>query len=271
MNWWGKMIGGAFGFLLGGPLGAALGAAVGHNFDTEKQRAQRHNDSADPRRAPPRDYSQVETTQTAFFTATFTLMGHLAKADGLITRPEIAVAEQVMQQMKLSAEQRQVAMALFAEGKKPGFDAEAALSQLRSEAHRGRYLLQMFLEIQCAVALADGDLQPIERQVLARWAELLGFDKADYQLILQRLKAGRHQEQASEEQSMASKLAAARKVLGVERTASTEEVKRAYRRLMSQHHPDKLVAKGLPQEMMDLAAKKTAEIKDAYELLKRVR
>lgn len=270
MSWWGKVIGGTFGFLLGGPLGAALGAALGHNFDEDKQRRPQRDHAS--RSAGWQQHAQVEATQTAFFTATFTLMGHLAKADGLVTKQEIAVAEVVMQQMRLDADQKRVAMALFAEGKKSGFDTEAALVQLRTEAHRGRHLLQMFIEIQCAVALADGELHAAERRVLSQCAVSLGFSELEYQNILRRLQAGMHQQQGgARAQSTASKLADAYKVLGVDRDASDDDIKKAYRRLMNQHHPDKLVAKGLPQEMMDMAAKKTMEIKEAYELIKQQR
>ncbi len=261
MSWWGKVIGGTFGFMLGGPLGAALGAALGHNFDQgiSVQRSSSRRVGAD----------NVEAIQSAFFTATFAVMGHMAKADGKVTREEIAIAESIMQQMRLGEAQKQLARALFAQGKQDAFPLEQALQQLRSASHRSRHLLQMFMEIQIATALADGDLHAAERVVLQQCANTLGFNDFEFRLLLQRHQAGSHMHTG--QSSATSKLNDAYKVLGVSKDDSMEDVKKAYRRLLNQHHPDKLVAKGLPQEMMDMAGKKTMEIKEAYELIKKAR
>jgi DnaJ like chaperone protein len=264
MSWWGKIIGGTFGFVLGGPLGAALGAALGHNFDEERgpsrQRAPHVGSTAD-----------IETIQSAFFTATFTVMGHMAKVDGLVSREEIAVAEAVMQQMRLNAEQKKLATALFAQGKQVGFQLDATLQQLRTVSHRSGHLMQMFLEIQIATALADGKLHAAERQVLEHSAEAVGINELEFRRLLERQQASQHGHSGRAQQSSASKLNDAYRVLGVSKDTSMEEIKKAYRRLMNQHHPDKLVAKGLPQEMMELATKKTMEIKEAYELIREAR
>lgn len=260
MSWWGKVLGGTFGFMLGGPLGAILGATLGHNFD-------RGLGNLDSLTGP--GVGDTERVQSAFFTAIFALMGHLAKADGHVNQAEIAVAESVMRQMRLSTRQQQVAMDLFRQGKASNFPASEVLAQLRQECHRRRNLLQMFMEILTATALADGGLHPKERQVLESCAAALGFSAQDFQRILQRLQAGQHMHQQAPDSTAA--LQDAYKLLGVERDASDDEVKKAYRRLMNQHHPDKLVAKGLPQEMMQLAHQKTMEIKAAYELVKKAR
>lgn len=274
MSWWGKLIGGTFGFMLGGPLGAALGAALGHNFDKGLEGMQDNpfggglGGSAGQSRWD--QYERVEKVQSAFFAATFAMMGHLAKADGLVSRAEIAVAEAVMQQMRLQPSQKKLAMSLFAKGKESSFPVDDALQQLRSECHRSRHLLQMFMEILIATALADGALDAAERRVLEHSARLLGFSEFEYQQILRRLQASQHMHQGGR-QSASSKLADAYKLLGVAKDADDKELKSAYRKLMNQHHPDKLVAKGLPREMMEIASKKTMEIKEAYELIKQER
>ena len=109
MAWWGKVVGGAFGFMLGGPLGAAFGAAIGHNFD--KGVAREHS-------ATGSGASGQERIQAAFFTATFSVMGHIAKADGRVTEDEIALARAVMRDMALNTAQTRVAGELFNQGKK---------------------------------------------------------------------------------------------------------------------------------------------------------
>jgi DnaJ like chaperone protein len=261
MSWWGKLLGGTFGFMLGGPLGALLGASLGHNFDRGMGRLQddgHYGGGAD-----------VERIQSAFFTTTFSMMGYLAKADGVVTQDEIALAESVMRQMRLDPAQKKVAISLFNQGKDDGFPAGQVLQQFRTECHRRSNLLQMFLEILIATALADGKLNPNERRILQETAQSIGYSSAEFLHILQRQQAGAHMH--TQRPDSASALKDAYASLGVASSATDDDVKKAYRRLMNQHHPDKLVAKGLPEEMMALAHKKTMEIKEAYELIRKSR
>ena len=260
MSWWGKLIGGTFGFMLGGPIGAMLGAALGHNFD---QGLGSFTTNSQYGAGPDVD---VERLQSIFFTTTFSVMGYLAKADGQVSPEEIRLAESVMQQMRLNPQQKKVAVKLFNEGKSANFPFQQVLLQFRQECHRRRHLLQMFMEILTATALADGSLHPSESALLQSIAGSLGFSRAEFAAILQRQKAGQHMHQQGPDSATA--LNDAYKLLGVPKTATAQEVKLAYRRLMNQHHPDKLVAKGLPEEMMALANQKTMDIKAAYELIK---
>jgi DnaJ like chaperone protein len=262
LSWWGKLLGGTFGFMLGGPIGALLGASLGHNFDRGIGRMQADG-FADGGEA------DVERIQSAFFTTTFSMMGYLAKADGVVTRDEIAMAESVMQQMRLDPAQKKVAISLFNKGKDSNFPVHQVLEQFRRECQRRSNLLQMFLEILIATALADGKLNPAEQRILQQTAHAIGYSGAEFLHILHRQKAGAHMH--TQRPDSASALKDAYALLGVPQTADDTEIKKAYRRLMNQHHPDKLVAKGLPEEMMELAHKKTMEIKEAYELVRKSR
>lgn len=262
MSWWGKLIGGTFGFMLGGPLGALLGAALGHNFDRGLGDTLTWSGSFG-------EDVDVERVQSAFFTAVFSMMGHLAKADGVVSRDEIALAESVMRQMRLDARQKEVAVSLFNQGKAQDFPAEQVLEQFRLECHRRRNLLQMFIEILIATALADGTLHASEQRLLQHAALRIGFSQNEFLNILRRQQAGMHMHQQKPDSATALK--DAYKVLGLDASANDAEIKRAYRKLMNQHHPDKLVAKGLPEEMMQIAHQKTLEIKEAYELVSRSR
>ncbi|OOZ12604.1 co-chaperone DjlA [Solemya velum gill symbiont] len=254
MSWWGKLLGGGFGFMLGGPLGALFGAALGHQLDKGV------NINFDERQGASADTSN-ELAQTAFFTATFSMLGYLAKADGRVSKEEIAYAERVMQNMSLSSEQRQAAIWLFNEGKKPSFHPDEILLQLKQQLGRRRNLMRVFIEIQVQAAFEDGVLHTAEEQVLLNSCRMLGISEMDYRAIVYQ---GRKQSKTAG----SLQLADAYKILGVEKSATDSEVKKAYRRLLSQHHPDKLVSKGLPEEMMRIATEKTHQIKKAYELVK---
>ena len=256
MSWWGKVVGGGFGFMLGGPLGAMMGAAMGHQFD----KGLNNIDGL--------DVGNQQRTQAAFFSATFSIMGYLAKADGHVSRDEVAMAENVMTQMNLSQEQRKTAIALFNEGKQPDFPLDAALQQFRKECHRRTNLLQMFMEILISTAMADGTLHQQETKVLSYIGQQLGFNAAHLAQLLNMVGA---QHNFNGSSSSKPSLSNAYTVLGIDKSVSDVDLKKAYRRLISQHHPDKLVAKGLPEEMIKLANEKTHEIKSAYELIKQQR
>jgi DnaJ like chaperone protein len=264
MSWWGKLIGGAFGFLLGGPLGAVLGAALGHNFDRGLGQLLGEGGAGGAH--------SHERTQLAFFTATFSVMGHLAKADGRVSEDEIAMARQVMAHMQLSPDQKKAAIELFNQGKRADFPLDDVLEQFRSECRRRLTLIQMFLEIQIFTALADGVLQPSEHRVLLHICDRLNFPRALFEQLVSMVRAQHAYGGAGARGPVGGpSLKDAYDVLGVSESASDDEIKRAYRRLMNQHHPDKLVAKGLPEEMMELAKRKTQEIQAAYEQVKEAR
>ena len=265
MSWWGKLLGGTFGFMLGGPLGALFGAALGHTFD---------RGIAPNLRALPGDLSgeeahasRQERAQAAFFTATFGVMGHIAKADGRVSPEEIRIAGAVMDQLGMRGEMRMAAQRLFNEGRSPDFPLDDILTQLRRECRYSLNLARLFVEIQLQAAYADGTVHSAERHLLDHIASMLGLAADEFSQLerMVRTQLGRG---GSRAQLSAGEACA---VLGVSPDASDDDVKRAYRRLMNRHHPDKLVAKGLPEEMMRAATEKTREIKAAYDRVKEAR
>ena len=252
------LLGGTFGYLVGGPIGALLGAALGRlsRFALSGVELQ------------STDGASRERTQVAFFTATFGVMGHVAKADGRVSPDEIGLANRVMDHFGLTDDQRRAARALFNEGKAARFPLDDVLDQLRQECGRATNLLRLFLEIQVQAAWADGGVHAAERRVLMRVASRLGFPDEAY-VELERLVGGAA---ATEPRAGAGpSLADAYATLGVSPNAPDAEVKRAYRRLMSRHHPDKLAAKGLPEEMMRTATERTQQIKAAWDRVRATR
>lgn len=263
MSWWGKVLGGAFGAMIGGPLGAIFGIALGHNFDRGLSQAASYQ---------AHDVGDKERVQSAFFAATFSVMGYIAKADGRVSEIEIAMANQVMSQMMLDKDQREVARKLFNEGKQKDFDIDGVLDQFKAECHRRIHLLQMFLEIQISTLLADGVIHRKERDTIYYIGDHLGISRQLIDQLIQMVQGQQYYAGGgSQKHTPKNDLANAYAVLGVKSNASDDEIKKAYRRLMNQHHPDKLVSKGLPEEMVEIATEKTQEIRKAYDQIKNSR
>lgn len=262
MSWWGKALGGAFGFLLGGPLGALLGAALGHHLDQKAATGLLGGEGM--------DIGSQQRLQAVFFMATFSVMGHVAKADGRVSEDEIEIARAVMGRLGLKPELRQAAMRLFNQGKQADFPLDDVLLQFKRECQRRRTLLRLFMEFLLMAAYADGVMHAAERRLLLHVSQQLGFSAAEFERLEAMVRAGRHFEQGQRPRAQAARvsLADAYAVLNVSPQADDDQVKKAYRRLLSQHHPDKLVAKGLPEEMMKLAAERTHQIRSAYETIR---
>ena len=261
MSWFGKIIGGALGFMMGGGfLGMILGAALGHNFD----RGLGITGGVDA--------SRRERKQIAFYVATFSVMGHLCKADGRVSEAEIERARWIMGRMSLDAEMRQLAMKLFNQGKEQDFDLVAAINDFRQEIGRQPNMYRMFMEIQIMAAYADGTLHREELSILRHICQLLHVTTEEFEylcrLVSSGLGAGGGHRDTSGTDVDAMSPARARQILGVSDDANRTQVKRAYRRLMNRHHPDKLVAKGMPEEMVQVATQRTIEIRRAYDCLK---
>jgi len=254
MSWWSSVIGGAVGFMIGGPLGAMLGVAFASNFSKRKSHSG-FNSNFGP--------GNQQRVQAAFFSGVFSVMGYISKVDGKVSKSEIILAQQVMQHMQLSEEMSKVAKDLFNQGKQD-FNLSEVLEQFRVETHRRTHLIRMFLEIQIQAAYADGVFDSSEHNALRDIAQKLHFPLHELENLIQQFSATKN---GSKNISVDD----AYKVLGIDKSYSDKEIKRAYRRLLAQHHPDKLVAKGLPEEMQKLANEKTQEIISAYEIIKKHR
>lgn len=251
------MIGGLLGLMAGGIGGAVIGAVVGgvagHYLLTVL-------------------FGRgLGAVRAQFIDSTFAVMGALCKADGAVTGDEIRVAEQFFSRLALSDEQRRSAKAAFDRGKSPDFDLDAELARLRVSGGRSPALLQLFLQIQLSAIAADGVIHAKEHALLLRVARGLGLSEADVDSLEALLRGSSSASAGGAASSGSARMADAYATLGVDSKAGDAEVKKAYRRLMSQHHPDKLAARGMPENMRPMAEEKTREIRKAYDLIKDAR
>lgn len=250
MQWTGKLIGGALGAFFG-PVGIAVGAALGHQYDTGAL--------GGPARPPAEQ----------FFRSTFRIMGHVAKADGRVTEREIEAARSVMHGLRLNPGQVQAAIALFTAGKQPEFDLESELAELRSSCGAHPEILRVFLEIQLRFALAGSDMVGAARARVARVAQGVGVDPRLLSRMEAALRGGDpNPAGAAGQAGVEARIAAAYRTLEVDSDVTNDELTKAYRRLMSRHHPDKLKANGLPDSMLEHAKQRTQAIREAYDLLR---
>lgn len=268
MSWVGKIVGALLGYLLTRrPLGVLIGMMLGHLYDQYAAR-RGAGGGADP-----------ATVREVFFRNAFAVMGHVAKADGRVSEQDIEAARRIFRQFNLNEADTRAAMEFYTRGKDAAFDLDGAMAELAGACRGRAEVLRMFLGIQLRAAILGDGLGGPARALLQRAAAALGIGAMEFAHleILARLEAqaagwgpgaaGGPRGQAPRRDALAD----AYEVLEVPATATDAEVKRSYRRLMSKNHPDKLVARGLPESMLEVAKQKTQAIQAAYERVREAR
>ncbi len=269
MGWTGKIIGALIGFAAThSPWGALLGAAIGHALDSAGT-ARGGGGYGGGGYGSGRGRDGVRAVSALFFRTTFEVMGRVAKSDGRVSEAEIAAARALMRELALGPRDVEAAIACFRTGKAAEYDAAAAADALRAACVDRPDLLRAFLELQLRAALAGNGLSPPARTLLATIAARLGFGAIEF-AQLESLARARQRGDARGARR-APVLADCYRELDVAESSSDQEVVKAYRRQMSRHHPDKLVAKGLPESMAQIAKEKTQRIQEAYEAIRLAR
>ena len=256
MNILGKLIGAFIGFaLFRHPFGILLGIAIGHLWDSGAMRQQQTGSAA----------------PDSFMTPLFGLAGAIAKSDGRVSEPEIAAVENLMVRMQLSSTQRANAIERFNAGKQDGFLAQLAIADLKTWCHGRRDLAYLLLDMLLDVVYAEGPLVPGKFAIVRQLCGALGVHEREL-AALAAMKGYAYAASASggERPQQAPRDAASGKdpyaILGIERGAAESQIKRAYRKLMSQHHPDKLG--NVPEELKRRAEERAREINAAYERIR---
>lgn len=239
MSWIGKIFGGGIGLMLGGPLGAILGATIGHSLLDQQHTAAKGT------------FSDLDRRQAIFFTAIFAMLGKMAKADGNVSKEELQVVEQfISHNLQLDAEARQFAIGVFNEAKDSDVDFDAYARQFAEVFHHEPQLRNMFYELLFTLAMADGVLHPAEDLLLKSAPGLLNLPASLYEVLRRRF---------------VNDLAPMYAILGLTDSATDSEVKKAYRQMATEYHPDKIIAKGLPDDFHKFAEDKFKQINEAHE------
>lgn len=244
--------------------------------------ASRASEPAEPHASAGVDGSPNDSSDL-FFRAVFLVMGHLAKADGAVTHDEIRFAIGVMDRFGLAEPAREQARNLFREGASPHFEIHQVLARVRLGIEEPELKVAL-VGIAVRAAVVDGVLHARERELLEQVCGWLGLSEAHLKALIAEARSDWHaysgngdpeeprgrggQSHGEEEQAVTVD---AYRLLQVDSTSSDAEIKQAWRKLMTEYHPDRLAAKGLPEDMMQYATDRTRMLTEAWEHLKRVR
>jgi len=241
MSFLNSALGGMLGFAIGGPLGGILGAVIGSKLGSEKRQS----------------FSSNQRNQAAFFTALFACLAKIAKADGVVSREEVDKVDSfIKDRFNFPSEQRVFAIQIFNQAKDDSYSFQDYADQLASLLSQNKNSLIMFYELLFELAMADGVLHPSEEQLLKEVPRIFNLRSNLYE----ELKA-RFDNQASD----------AYLVLGVTQDMPLADIKKEYQKKRREFHPDTLISKGLPEELLEKAKEKFIQIQQAYEEIEKQR
>ena len=235
MSFINSLIGGMIGGALGGPLGAVLGAVLGSKFGSKNKKS----------------FSSNQRDQVAFFAALFACLAKLAKADGVVSREEVdKVDYYIKERFNFPDDQRLFAIQIFNQAKDDSYSFQDYATQLASLLSKNKNSLIMFYELLFELAIADGVLHESEERLLKEVPNIFKI-RSD---LFEELKE-KFDDQGSD----------AYLVLGVNRDMSFADIKKEYQKKRREFHPDSLISKGLPEELLEKAKEKFIQIQQAYE------
>lgn len=248
MGLFGKIVGGTIGFALGGPLGAIAGAALGHALDSDQQ----HYHGRGQLRL-----STGEEAQLTFFVAAFSMLAKLVKADGRILKAEIDAVEDFMaSDLSLDPESRRIARNIFNAALESQESFHNFADQFYNQFQTQYQMLDLMIDILIRVSVADGTISASEEKLILTAVRIFNFSDEKYRQLKSRYVKDLDKYYA---------------ILECNPNDSNEHVKKQFRKLVSDYHPDKIASKGLPEEFTKFASAKFREIKEAYEGIKKER
>ena len=239
MSWIGKILGGGLGFMIGGPLGAVLGAVLGHAaLDSSPA------------------FSFQEQRHGLFFLATFSMLGKLSKADGRVSEEEIEVVEQIMQDnLRLDPAVRDFAIRIFTEAKRSDTTFESYARQFNDEFSGHPEVLSSMIDLLLRLAHADGVVHPEEARMIESAVHIFGIEH-EFDQLKARYSGNNNLEQCYE-------------ILGATHDEPLAAIKKKYRRLAMEYHPDRVQSEGVAPELAVIAEERFKEIQHAWDVVER--
>ena len=252
MGWFGKLTFGSLGLLLAGPLGAIAGAALGHHLVDKRIdfAAQTIKTTPEPK------FGQAEQTQATYFVSLFSILGKLSKIDGAVTRDEIAVVQDFINNLPMAEIEKQFARQVFNQAKNSPYSIEDFAIQLYQAAQMQPALLISFFDLLFKIVAADGIFHPAEEAALQSVKEIFKISDKQFEDI----KAVYFKD-----------IDKYYKILNCTPDSSNQEIKSNYKKLVKDFHPDTIVSKGLPEEFIDFASDRFREIQESYEKIRQER
>ncbi len=240
MSWLGKILGGGIGFVIAGPIGAVLGAVLGH-----------HTMDAGS------GLSSLESRQSVYFIATFSMLGKLAKADGAVSQHEIDVIERVMREnLRLDPQARDFAIRIFSAAKDSDQEFMDFAEQFYTEFGSSPEMLASLIELLMLVAYSDSEYHPAEEAMIAAAVRLFGLQD-HYEQLRARFTG------------VPGDIGRYYAILGCREGDSLAIVKKKYRRLAMEYHPDRVQSRGMPPEFSQAAEDKFKEIQHAFDMVEK--
>ncbi len=243
----GKVIGGIIGLTFGGPLGALAGVALGDYFFDNKKRF----------KSPNVFRNESQKRESVFFMATFACLGKLASADGHISDEEIKVLEKfIRKDLKLDKPSESMAKKIFFASASSHDSYESYAKQFYDTFKNDRNMIFMLMEIQLKIVMADNLYHEREKELIEKARKIFYITNAEFE----RLKSLYMKSENFDYD-----------ILQCKPSDSDDTIKKNYRRLLKEYHPDVLASKGLSQEFMEIARKKFDNIQNAYDNIRKKR
>jgi len=261
MPYWGKVLGTLGGLATGRPWMALIGLLLGHQFD--RGFADRFM-----RFGPGVSAERLEHLPQPYLRALFETMGHLAKADGRVTEHEIRAVRTLMHRLGLGPSEIRRAIDWFESGKEASYPLVSTLRALRGQSARRADMRGLFVRLLMEVALSKSSLHQSERAVIWTICEELDIGRVELAQLAAMLRAQRGFRKSAAGAADSKRVNDAYGALGVDRSSTNDEIKKAYRRLMNKNHPDKLASANPDATVLAEAERRTREVRGAYELLK---
>ena len=264
MGWIGKIIGGTVGFMFGGPLGMIAGAVFGNVFDHAPRQGGnaratfgQQSNTGSPFTSGNAASSQQQA-QMVFFVGAFSMLARIATADGNISIAERKKIEEFIgKDLRLDPQSSAIAMKVFETAGASSGSFDQFATQFYDNFKHNRQMMELMIDIFYRVSYADGRLSAAEESLIDRAGRIFQVSRERMSTIKQQYGTGKA---AGSSRSFA--------VLGLESTATNDDIKKSYRKLVSEYHPDKISSKGLPEEFLVFASDKFREIQAAYEELR---